>query len=246
VERLTWQLDQLHQKGISGMQVNYAHEDSDGWNLRGWHHPGFPRKEVANSSDPATAALIARRDINAVASQYSMADALFSASFLNACLRHAEDVGMANIAPIISTRGPLYVHAKGIVKRTTFHALAMYANQLEDRVGKRDLEAGMLIQGSRSVPMIDAIATVDESGKVWAIALVNRHPSKNVACTVKMKDTLLDGRYEATILAGDSPEAFNDVEHPNRVVPERTQLSFEKGVVKLPPHSLEIVKVPRK
>ena len=31
MERLTWQLDQLHQKGISGMQVNYAHEDSDGW-----------------------------------------------------------------------------------------------------------------------------------------------------------------------------------------------------------------------
>lgn len=31
LERLTWQLDQLHQKGISGVQVNYAHEDSSGW-----------------------------------------------------------------------------------------------------------------------------------------------------------------------------------------------------------------------
>ena len=31
VERLTWQLDQLHEKGISGVQVNYAHEDSSGW-----------------------------------------------------------------------------------------------------------------------------------------------------------------------------------------------------------------------
>jgi len=31
-ERLTWQFDQLCQKGINGMQVNYAHEDSDGWN----------------------------------------------------------------------------------------------------------------------------------------------------------------------------------------------------------------------
>jgi len=31
VERLTWQLDQLHAKGISGVQVNYAHEDSPGW-----------------------------------------------------------------------------------------------------------------------------------------------------------------------------------------------------------------------
>ena len=31
----------------------------DEWNLRGWHHPGFPRKEVSDPNDPATAALTA-------------------------------------------------------------------------------------------------------------------------------------------------------------------------------------------
>ena len=30
-ERLIWQIEQLHAKGISGVQVNYAHEDSSGW-----------------------------------------------------------------------------------------------------------------------------------------------------------------------------------------------------------------------
>jgi hypothetical protein len=30
-ERLRWQIEQLHAQGISGMQVNYAHEDSPGW-----------------------------------------------------------------------------------------------------------------------------------------------------------------------------------------------------------------------
>jgi len=217
----------------------------DEWNLRGWHHPGFPRKRVSDNSDPAVRELIENRNKNAIASQYTMADALFSASFLNACLRHAEDVGMANIAPIVNTRGPLYVHSKGIVKRTTFHTLAMYANELEGRVGKLDLEAGMLVQGKRFIPLIDAVATVDKSGKSWSIALINRHPSQHVACTVKMKDTLLEGAHDATILAGDSPDAYNDVEHPNRVVPEKTQLTFKKGTVNLRPHSLTIVKVKR-
>ena len=218
----------------------------DEWNLRGWHHPGFPRKQVSDGKDPGVRELIVRREINAIPSQYTMADALFSASFFNACLRHAEDVGMANIAPLVNTRGPLYVHPHGILKRTTFHTLALYANQLGSRVGKLDLTTGNLLNGSRSVPMVDAIATVDESGKVWSIALVNRHPSKNVACTIKMRDILLDGRYEATILTGDSPQAFNDVEHPNRVVPERTQVPFKKGVVSLLPHSLTIVRIPWK
>lgn len=218
----------------------------DEWNLRGWHHPGFPRKKTVAADDQAAAELIRKREINAIAKQYTMADALFSASFLNACLRHGDDVGMANIAPIVNTRGPLYVHPHGVVKRTTFHTLAMYANLLQSRVGKLHLESGMLVHDKRFVSMIDAVATVDESGTCWSIALVNRHPSEHVACTVKMKDALLEGRCDATVLTGDSPTAFNDMERPDRVVPETTQLTFKQGVVKLAPHSLTIVRVPGK
>ena len=110
-------------------------------------------------------------------------------------------------------------------------------------MGQCELDAGVLVHGNRFIPVVDAVATVDKSGKTWSIALVNRHPSKDVACTVKMKDTLLAGKYEATILAGDSPDSYNDVEHPSRVVPAKTQLTFTNGVVPLPPHSLTIVRI---
>ena len=215
----------------------------DEWNLRGWHHEGFPRKEVQDYSNPEVIRLVAAREKNHIASQYTMADALFSASFLNACLRHAEDVGMANIAPLVNTRGPLFVHPQGIVKRTHFHTLAMYANELEKRVGKLEIEADPLAHNGKSVPVVDAIATVSESGKHWAIALVNRNPEKAVVCTVKMKDRPLQGSYQAVVLAGDSPDAYNDIANPNRVVPQRTKLTFAKGRVSLPPHSLTIIKV---
>jgi alpha-N-arabinofuranosidase len=215
----------------------------DEWNLRSWHHPGFTRQTVQNYADPKVMELVAARAKSDIATQYTMADALFSASFFNACLRHAEDVGMANIAPIVNTRGPLFVHPKGIVKRTHFHAMTMYANELEPRVGKLDLKADKLTYGTKSVPVADAIATVDDSGKHWAIALVNRHPEQALACTVTMKDRMLEGEYAATVLAGDSPDSFNDIEHPDRVTPQKTTLTFTKGVVNLPPHSLTIVKV---
>jgi hypothetical protein len=52
------------------------------------------------------------------------------------------------------------------------------------------------------------------------------------------------GAFDAIVLAGDSPDAFNDVETPNRVRSEAERLMFETGVVPLPPHSLTIVKVP--
>ena len=138
----------------------------DEWNLRGWHHPGFPRNRSADSNDPAAAALIAPREINAIASQYTMADALFSASFLNACLRHADDVGMANIAPIVNTRGPLYVIPEGIVKRTTFHVLAMYANLLREQVAKAEVVSDPLTprRANRAGPGRDRDLRRDAAG----------------------------------------------------------------------------------
>lgn len=214
----------------------------DEWNLRGWHHPGFPRKTISDYDDPAVFDLVNARDENSIASQYTMADALFSASFLNACLRHADDVGMANIAPIVNTRGPLYVHSEGIVKRTTFHTLAMYANLLGSRVGQAEVEGELLVHGNRSVPVVDAIATVDDAGTTWSIALTNRHPSREVKCVVRMKGTPLSGTFDVTVLAGDSPDAFNDVEHPDRVVPVDRQLAFDEGSVYLPAHSLTIIR----
>jgi len=122
--------------------------------------------------------------------------------------------------------------------------MAMYANGLEENVVGVKVISGKLTHGKNSVAVVDAIATVDKSGEKWAISLVNRHPSDSVACTIKMKDMLLDGEYNSTILTGESADSYNDVEHPNRVEPKKTKLTFNKGVVNLPPHSLVIVHLP--
>jgi alpha-N-arabinofuranosidase len=215
----------------------------DEWNLRGWHHPGFPRKEVGKPGDKRAERLIAQRQANDIASQYTMADALFSASFLNACLRHADDVGMANIAPIVNTRGPLFVHPRGIVKRTTFHTLAMYANLLEARVGKLDLSCGELAHQGHRVPVVDAVATVNDSGKKWSLALINRHPTLDVDCTVKLGGALWKGTCQLTTLAGDTPDVFNDIENPDRVTPVKSSRELKEARINLPAHSLTIIQI---
>jgi alpha-L-arabinofuranosidase len=46
------------------------------------------------------------------------------------------------------------------------------------------------------------------------------------------------------VLRGDSPDAFNDVEHPDRVVPERVRLDVSSGELRLPPHSVTVVELP--
>ena len=218
----------------------------DEWNLRSWHHPGFsghhPRK--VDYQDPEVMALIKARDKSLDPSLYTMADALFCASFFNACLRHPGDVTMANIACLVNQTGPLYVHPEGVVRRTHFHTMAMYANLLQPRVVGADVESDRLTRGDSSVAMVDAIATVDETGEQWAVAIMNRHPSEAVRCTIELGPQPIDGTYQATLLTGDSPDAYNDIEHPRRVAPRATELVFEDGTVSLPPHSLVILTLP--
>ena len=202
----------------------------DEWNLRGWHHP------LGNSPEA-----IAARDRNDINATYTMADAVFSAGFLNACLRHADTVKMANMAPIVNTRGPLYVHPAGVVRRTTFHVLAMYANLLGERIGDAYVDSPALVHGDQSAPALDAIATCDDDQRKWRLALVNRLPDEALDCRIVMDGAPLQGSRHASLLAGDSPDAYNDVTMPNRVTPQELDLVFTDGLVSLPPHSVTIM-----
>jgi len=206
----------------------------DEWNLRGWHHPGHPLRK----SDE----LLAARDQNDLNETYTMADACFSGCFLNACIRHAEHVHMANLAPVVNARGPLFVHPGGIVKRTTFHTLALY-HQLEANGVAANVTSDPLGAADGQVPALDAAVTRHADGRVVTLALVNRHPENPLVCRLALKGLSSRGSAVVTVLAGDSPDAYNDVARPDRVMPETTRLSSFDGSVTLPPHSVSIVKL---
>ena len=83
-------------------QTGYGHRIKiafDEWNLRGWHHPGFPGGG-ANQLE-----MIRERDESDRNETYTMADAVFSASFLHGCFRQAKYVHMACMAPVVNVRG---------------------------------------------------------------------------------------------------------------------------------------------
>jgi alpha-N-arabinofuranosidase len=64
-----------------------------------------------------------------------------------------------------------------------------------------------------------------------------------VTCALNVPGALIDGTHKATILTGDSPDAYNDIESPDRVAPEQVALTFQNGAVSLPPHSLVVIDV---
>ncbi len=207
----------------------------DEWNLRGWHHPGHDH--------PIDKSRIAARDQNDLDATYTMADAVFSAGFLNTCLRHGDTVRMACVAPVVNARGPIHAHPGGIVLRTTYHVLLMYARLLGSHVLPAGAESDPLSHDGRTVPALDAVATCDGSGCGRRLALVNRHPDLPMRCRISSEGRELTGVRHATVLSGDSPDAWNGIEAPERVVPRSQPLAFAAGAVELAPHSVTVLEL---
>lgn len=148
------------------------------------------------------------------------------------------------MAPVINTRGPLYVYPGGIVKRTTYHVMNLYANKLQPNVLPFSIKSDSLTNGRISVPVVDGILTCSDDKKVLSIALVNKDPKNEAECNLGLEK--IDGAVNAIILSGDSPDAYNDVDKPNRVMPESKQVTIKDGKVTIPAHSLMILNINRR
>ena len=222
----------LEKAGFGGGKIGIAFDE---WNLRGWYHPGMGNYARGSAMDYKA------RRMNDIASTYTMADALFAACFLNTCLRHCDIVKMANFSPVVNTRGAIFVHEKGIVKRTTYHVFRMYTHLLEKNVVPLEVECGSLSDGKKSTPVLDAALTASDDSRRKVLAVVNKHPSEKVLLDVSALTCAKELR--ATMLEGDSPDAYNDIGAEERVRSAEKVFAVEGGKIALPPHSLSCIAI---
>lgn len=221
----------LEEAGMRG-RIKIAFDE---WNLRYWHHPWH--------GDLRRGFEIEARDKNDINSIYTMADALFSACFLNSCLRNASDVEIACFSPIVNTRGAIFVHPKGIVKRITFHVFSMYTNLLEKNIVPVTIASENLEANNQATPVIDGILTSDAAGKRYVYAIVNKDPEKSRKVSIDLggMPKLKGRKVKGMILQGSSTDDYNDIGTENRVKPEEKQYEVKDGTVTLPPHSLNFI-----
>ena len=222
-------IDILREAGLGDGRIKIAYDE---WNLRNWHHPWHG--DLRRGFD-----LEARRknDLNAT---YTQADALFSACFLNACLRHADWVDIACFSPIVNTRGAIRVDKDGLVKRSTYYVLWMYTNLLQPNVVPTTAEFARLTSGERSTPVLDLVLTTDEQRSKYVLAVVNKDPDKAQPLTLDFASLGKKQPREvhATVLSGQSPDDYND-RGREHVVPQEQVLKVGKdGAVSIPAHSL--------
>lgn len=216
----------------------------DEWNLRGWCHPNAHTVSQGVTKED----YLYPRDLNDDNSKYTMADAVFSACFLNECNRNCDIVGMANFAPIVNTRGCIYTYKEGIVLRSTYHVFDLYVNYLGDVIldawseGMKSMEARNSASGqTETTELLDILATEFSDREGTALAIVNKHPDEAQEITLDLE---AEGEAVLYYIAGSSTESYNDVDREEVHIQREDMGVYTPGMrVSVKPHSVGVIQI---
>ena len=217
----------------------------DEWNLRGWYHPNMHTQKMGVTKEE----YLLPRNKNDINSSYTMADAVFSACFLNELNRNCDIVGMANFAPAVNTRGCICTHPKGIVLRATYHVFDLYVNYMQDTVVDAYCE-GMpkavfksKDQHDVTVNQVDVVATVGGGRRTVTLAAVNKSASALEEMEIEV-DRAPIRAYRVHTLAGFACDSYNDVGRQDAVIHSTGWMeAAAPRLLTLLPHSVNIVEV---
>lgn len=218
----------------------------DEWNLRSWHHPNVHSIQQGRTKDE----YVTPRSKNDLNDTYTMADAVFTACFLNTLNRNCDIIGMANFAPIVNTRGCIFTYHNGVVLRSTYHVFDLYVNYLGDEIldGWMDDDETMLTVAKdghmEEVRVLDVLPTRISENSILAVAAVNKHASEARNLTLVQGPVKPGSEYRVISVNGESPDSYNDVGLEQVTLAEGEWQSMPEALtVELQAHSVNVIQI---
>ncbi|MDD6614683.1 MAG: alpha-L-arabinofuranosidase C-terminal domain-containing protein [Lachnospiraceae bacterium] len=216
----------------------------DEWNLRGWYHPNVHTVRQGITKEE----YLYPRDKNDDNTEYTMADAVFTACFLNELNRNCDIVGMANFAPIVNTRGCIFTHSEGIVLRSTYHVFDLYVNYLGDVVLDTWSEEMPTLEVTSKkgeklvIDALDLVVTKWSDRPGIALAVVNKDPDRTHSITLPLE--VSGSRVMKYTVRGNSIESYNDVDHEEVRIEKTEPGMYEEGMeIMLEAHSINVIQI---
>ena len=170
--------------------------------------------------------------------------ALATAWFLNAILRQADDLAMANWAQMVSILAPIMVNDETSIRQTVFYPLKEYRlNALGEAVGVRTSSPSV----NGTLPALNAAATIDRASGEIVLFVVNLAPAR-VAAAIAVDGGAADCRIaRSVLLTGESLTAANRLAAPERdvVTVVRTEPDAACSEISFPAESIQILRLVR-
>jgi len=197
----------------------------------------------------------AGRGKKALEEKYNLEDALVISGFLNAFVRNADVVKMANIAQLVNVIAPIFTNETGMFKQTIYFPLQLFANNvfgtsLDVFVDCKTYNTEKFLLGlnettaeQSNVPYLDVSATYN-NGEI-VLNVTNRNKDEAIKTDIISQNGAFSGPFKVFEINGPDIKSANDfdketvktVEKSNSIIANGTKITYS-----FPPHSITMIK----
>lgn len=197
----------------------------------------------------------AGRGKRALEEKYNLEDAIVISGFLNAFVRNADIVKMANIAQLVNVIAPIFTNETGMFKQTIYFPLQLFANNVHGisldvfvdcktyNTEKFTLGLGETTAQQTKVPYLDVSATYN-NGEI-VLNVTNRNKDEAITTDIISQNGAFSGPFKVFEINGPDIKSANDfnnetvktVEKSNSIIANGTRITYS-----FPPHSITMIK----
>ena len=172
---------------------------------------------------------------------YNLEDALVTAIQLNAFIRHAATVRMANLAQVVNVIAPIITRPDGLVLQTIFYPFALYSQNCGDTALDVFWEGETFSGGPYTgVRTLDVSASLSRQQKQLNLFVVNRSLDHPVEAEITLAAGSFNGTAKIVVVNGENIKAANTFDAPNEVTTQETGLPVkgQSFMMTFEPHSV--------
>ena len=196
----------------------------------------------------------ASRGRNALEEKYNLEDALVVAGFLNAFIRNADVVKMANMAQLVNVIAPIFTNETGMFRQTIFYPLQLFANNVYGtaldvfvdcktyNTDKYSLGLGETSTQQSKIPYLDVSATYN-NGEV-VLNVINKNKEEAITADILSQNGAFTGSFEIFEVNGPDIKSENDFSKENVKTVGKPSINVDgtKFTYTFPPHSFTLLK----
>jgi len=192
----------------------------------------------------------------ALEEQYNLEDALVISGFLNAFIRNADIVKMANMAQLVNVIAPIFTDEDSAFLQTIYYPLQLFANNVfgtsldvfVDCETYSTPEFFYFIEAMGDTTKQDAVPYLDVSasynnGEI-IICVLNRHKEKAISTDIISQTGSFSGSFEVYEINGPDIKAQNDFSKELVKTVEKPEIKAKGNQINysFPPHSFTMLK----
>ncbi|MFC1603814.1 alpha-L-arabinofuranosidase C-terminal domain-containing protein [Planctomycetota bacterium] len=196
----------------------------------------------------------AMRGTRALEEHYDLEDALVIAGFLNAFVRNADIVKMANMAQLVNVIAPIFTNEKSLFKQTIYYPLQLFSRNVSGTsldvfvdcqtydTEKFFLGLGETTTIQKNVPYLD-VSVAYNNGELM-ICVVNRNKDKAMATEIVSQEGQFTGKFKVYEVNGPDIKAVNDFGKETVKTIQKSDInpSGKSFRYSFPPHSFILMK----